>query len=97
MGAAISALITQSLTTAGLITLGHLSLNQKPEVKPFLGILFYFIILIVSGWILESSGIFWMLEVGMFLFVSLVLAFLFKLLKWESVKQLFESYTMFRR
>jgi len=88
VGAALTALITQSFTTTGLIILGQYHLKEKTDLKRLLNILVYFGILVASGWILESTTIPWMIEVGMFLFVAVFGAFVFKLLQWDSFRQL---------
>jgi len=91
VGAAITALITQCFTTFGLIILGQSHLKEKTDVIRLMNILIYFGILIASGWILESSTIPWIVEMGMFLFVALFAGFLFKLLQWGSFRDLIEK------
>ncbi len=88
VGAAITALITQSFTTIGLIFLGQSHLKEKTDLKRLSNILIYFGILAAGGWILESSTLPWPVEIGMFLFVAVFAGFLFRLLQWESFREL---------
>lgn len=91
VGAAITALITQCITTAGLIIIGQSHLREKTDLKRVFNTIIYFIILAVSGWVLESTTLPWYIEIGMFLFVSMFSAFLFKLLQWDEFMQLLKK------
>ncbi|HZV69714.1 MAG TPA: oligosaccharide flippase family protein [Saprospiraceae bacterium] len=88
VGAAITSLIVQSITTIGLIIIGQFHLKENAELKRVANILIYFIILVTGGWILESTILPWMIELAMFLFVAVFAGFLFKLLQWDSFRQL---------
>ncbi len=88
VGAAMTALITQSFTTMGLIILGQLHLKEKMDFRRLTDILSYFAILATSGWLLESANIYWPAEIGMFLFVAVFAGFLFRLLQWHSFREL---------
>ena len=88
VGAAITALITQSITTIGLILLGQAHLKEKTDLKRLTDILSYFTILGTSGWILESSSLPWMVEIGIFLLIAIFAGFLFRLLQWNSFREL---------
>ncbi|MGB3081212.1 MAG: hypothetical protein WBB31_19170, partial [Saprospiraceae bacterium] len=48
----------------------------------------YFFILGSSGWILESTTLHWMFAIVIFMFVAVFAGFLFKLMQWESFRQL---------
>ena len=87
-GAATSALITQSVTTIGLIILTQGKLKLKPDLPYLLKAGSYFTILAGSAWILETSILPWMLEMMMFCFVAVITAFLFRLLQWSSFAEL---------
>ncbi len=91
VGAAITALITQSITTAGLIIIGHSHLKEKPDLSRFMRIILFFAVLGVGGLLLESISLKWYLEIGLFLFLSLLSAFLFKLLQWNEFMQLLKK------
>ena len=88
VGAAITALVVQSFTTIGLIFLGQSHLKEKADIKRLINIFIYFGILGIGGWLLASSSIPWLVEMGMFLFVAVFAGFLFKLLQWNSFREL---------
>ena len=83
VGAAITALITQCYTTAGLIILGHLHLKETPDINRTMRIIIFFSVLAVSGLLLEQLNLSWMIEIAFFLMVSIAAAFLLQLLQWE--------------
>ncbi|MEP6793109.1 MAG: oligosaccharide flippase family protein [Saprospiraceae bacterium] len=88
VGAAITALIVQSFTTAGLIILGQSHLKEKLDIRRLSTILIYFFILGSSGWIFESTILPWIYEIVLFMFVAVFAGFLFKLMQWDSFRQL---------
>lgn len=88
VGAAITALIVQCFTTAGLIFLGQSHLKEKPDLKRLMNILIYFLILASGGWLLESTILPWEYGIIIFLILAVCAGFVFKLLQWESFTQL---------
>lgn len=88
VGAAITALITQTFTSAGLVLLGQLQLKEKVDLQRLFNVGIFFVILIAAGWILQSTSFPWPYEIILFLFVAVFSGFLFKLLQWDSFRQL---------
>ena len=91
VGAAITALITQSFTTAGLIIIGHLHLKEIPDIGRIIRIIIFFAVLTVSGLLLEQLNLSWMIEIALFLMVSITSAFLLQLLQWREFTELLKK------
>lgn len=84
LGAAITMVITQTITTAGLIFLSHQFLSEKMNVSLAIRSGIYMVVLITAGFFLESFPLQWVVEITFFCVIALVAAFLLKLLQWES-------------
>lgn len=90
-GAATSSLITQSVTTLGLIALSHNFLKEKMNISFVLKVLAYFIVITFSAWIFKSIPFSWYLEMIIFGVIAIFAAFLLKLLQLNSFTQLLKS------
>ncbi|MEO5905211.1 MAG: oligosaccharide flippase family protein [Saprospiraceae bacterium] len=88
VGAAITALITQCFTTAGLIIIGQSHLQEKIDISRLMRIIIFFAVLTLSGLLLELLNLPWMIEIVLFLIVSIASAFLLQLLQWKEFIQL---------
>jgi O-antigen/teichoic acid export membrane protein len=84
LGAAVTMLITQTVTTLGLIFLSHNFLREKLNVSIALRSVIYIFILIGAGYFLEGLQLSWLVEITCFSFIALLAAFLLKLLQWQS-------------
>ncbi len=96
VGAAFTALITQSLTTLGLIYLGQSYLKEKIDRKHLANILIYFGILCAGGWLFTFTNISWIFEIGIYVTVGVVAAFVLKLLQWNSFMELLRTKSQFK-
>lgn len=88
IGAAVVAVITQSFTTLGLILIGQHRLQVKTDMSRFVRIGLYFLLLAISGWVLTISPLNWVIQMGLFLVLSIGAGFLLKLLQWEAFREL---------
>ncbi|MDQ3017660.1 MAG: polysaccharide biosynthesis C-terminal domain-containing protein [Bacteroidota bacterium] len=88
VGAAIAALVTQSFTATGLILIGRFHLGEKTDYQRFGSILIYFAILIVGGWLLESTTLPWLIEIAIFFFVAVLAGFLFRIMDLQAFKEM---------
>ena len=87
-GAAAATLITQGLTTAGLIYLSHGFLKENLNKSLVIKSIIYFVILISTAWLIKMTPVIWWIELVMFCIVGLIAAFMLKLLQWQSFYQL---------
>lgn len=83
-GAAVTMLITQTVTTAGLIILSHHFLREKLNVTIAIRSAIYIVALISLGYFLEILQLPWVVEISCFGALALFAAFLLKLLQWQS-------------
>jgi O-antigen/teichoic acid export membrane protein len=80
VGAAMSALMTQGFTAAGLVLMGARQLDLGIDRKQLLIKFGYFLILAVSAWLLASRVLPWMIGLSIFLCLAIVYGFLFRLM-----------------
>jgi VIT1/CCC1 family predicted Fe2+/Mn2+ transporter len=59
-------------------------LKEKLNLRFVLRIISYFTTIVISGWLLESSALPWIVELVMFGLIAAFSAFLFGLLQWRS-------------
>ncbi len=88
IGAAIAALITQGLATTGLILIGRNHLKEKLDARRAMFIVAYILVLVTSGWLLQTLTIAWILEMGIFLIIAITGGFVFGMLDIHAFKNM---------
>lgn len=89
IGAAATALLTQSLTTAGLIYLGHKHMKKGIEISRIIRVFAFFIITAGGGYGLSLLTIHWTYEVTIFLTLTLIAGSVLNLLNMQSLRKIF--------
>ena len=97
IGAAGVALITQCITTAGLIILANARMNARADYKFWLNLLGFLVVSSLTAPLLASTSMVWMMECAIFIFCVVFAAFVFRLLEWNTFLQLVKSYVSLKK
>lgn len=79
VGAAVTAVVTQTFTTAGLIILVQRHLRHRMDNKDLFRLPGFCLIVIFSGWVLTLLPVYWMLQIIIFFGITAAAAFILKL------------------
>jgi O-antigen/teichoic acid export membrane protein len=85
VGAAVAALATQTMTTAGLIIISQIVLHEKIAFSVAIRAVGFYILLVVIAFLLSRTNVQWTFAVLLFIGIAVGAAFGLRLLQWKSL------------